>query len=105
MSGTQPADPLARLWEEHERALFPAGFRGADIENVELVLVDADVAGLVQRELNGGLDDSGVSLLWACVADLGKIVPLIDDEYCASYFARLLAMAKMAAVRCSPTAT
>ncbi|WP_254047366.1 hypothetical protein [Streptomyces aureus] len=101
----QPEDQLALLWEEHRRALYPDGFRGIDVEGVELILLDADVAGLVQRELNGGLDDSGIAILWACIADLDKIVTLIDSEYCASYFARLRTMAKLAAARSIPAAT
>ncbi|WP_234443591.1 hypothetical protein [Streptomyces sp. NRRL B-24484] len=100
-----PEDRLAPLWEEHRRALYPDSFRGVDIEGVELILLDADVAGLVQRELNGGLDDSGISMLWACIADLDKIVPLINSEYCVSYFAKLRTMAKLAAARYIPTAT
>ncbi|WP_344466522.1 hypothetical protein [Kitasatospora kazusensis] len=105
MNGAQPEDRLARLWEEHRRALYPDSFRGIDIEGVELILLDADVAGLVQRELNGGLDDSGIAILRACIADLDKVVTLINSEYCASYFARLRTMAKLAAARYIPTAT
>ncbi|MFE5944602.1 hypothetical protein [Streptomyces sp. NPDC056480] len=105
VSGSQPEDELARLWEEHRRALYPDSFRGIDIEGVELILLDADVAGLVQRELNGGLDDSGIAILWACIADLDKSLPLINSEYCASYFAKLRTMAKLAAARHIPTAT
>lgn len=105
MSGAQPEDRLARLWEEHRRALYPDSFRGIDVEGVELILLDADVAGLVQRELNGGLDDSGIAILWACIADLDKVVTLINSQYCASYFARLRTMAKLVAARYIPTAT
>lgn len=94
-TGAQSGEGLARLWEEHLRALFPGSFRGVDIEGVELVLLDADVAGLVQRELKGGLDDEGVADLWGCVADLDKIVPLINEAYCAAYFARLRTMARL----------
>ncbi|MER7515572.1 hypothetical protein [Streptomyces sp. NPDC126499] len=97
-------DRLAELWEEHRSAPFPPGFRGVDIEGVELVLLDADVAALVRRELDGGLDDDGVAALWACVADLGKVVPLIDEEYCAAYCVRLQAMARLAAARSVPSA-
>jgi hypothetical protein len=101
----QPASQLARLWEEHLSAPFPEGFRGVDVGGVDLVLLDADVAGLVQRELNGGLDDQGVAILWARIADLDKIVPLLNEEYCAAYFARLRTVAGHAAVRYIPTAT
>lgn len=105
LSGAQPEDRLARLWEEHRRAPYPDSFRGVDIEGVELILLDADVAGLVQRELKGGLDASGIAILWTCIADLDKIAPLINSEYCASYFAKLRTMAQLAAARYIPTAT
>ncbi|MFF7258678.1 hypothetical protein ACFZCL_00070 [Streptomyces sp. NPDC008159] len=96
---------LARLWEEHMSAPFPAGWRGTDIAGLDLVLVDADVAGLVRTELDGGIDDADVATLWARAAVLDKIVPLIDEEYCAAYFARLRAMARLAAAPHVPAAT
>lgn len=104
VGGAQPVGGLARLWEGHLRALFPDGFRGVDFDGVDLVLLDADVAGLVQRELNGGLDDRGIASLWGCIADLDKIVPLINEEYCASYFTKLRTMAQAAASPYIPTA-
>ncbi|MFD4907304.1 hypothetical protein [Kitasatospora purpeofusca] len=72
---------------------------------MDLVLLDADVAGLVQRELKGGLDDSGLACLWRCIADLDRIVPLINEEYCTSYFAKLRTMAQVAAAPYIPAAT
>ncbi|MEV7296863.1 hypothetical protein AB0N79_35395 [Streptomyces microflavus] len=105
VGGAQLEGGLARLWEDHLRALFPDGFRGVDFDGVDLVLLDADVAGLVQRELKGGLDGSGITYLWGCIADLDKIVPLINEEYCASYFAKLRTMAQVAAAPYVPTAT
>ncbi|MEU7282469.1 hypothetical protein AB0A69_27380 [Streptomyces sp. NPDC045431] len=104
VGGAQPDGGLARLWEDHLRAPFPDGFRGVDFDGVDLVLLDADVAGLVQRELKGGLDDNGIACLWGCIADLDKIVPLIHEEYCASYFAKLRTMAQVAAAPYIPTA-
>ncbi|MFI1583974.1 hypothetical protein [Embleya sp. NPDC020630] len=70
MSGARPENRLVRLWKEHLRAPFPASFRGVDVESVDFVLLDADIAGLVQTELNGGLDDNGIATLWARIADL-----------------------------------
>ncbi|MFD9412729.1 hypothetical protein ACFWBN_37790 [Streptomyces sp. NPDC059989] len=52
------------------QSLSPEGFRGVDFDGVDLVLLDADVADLVHRELNGGLDDSGIACLRGCIADL-----------------------------------
>ena len=92
------------LWEEHLRAPFPAGFRGVDFDGVDLILLDADVAGLVHRELDGGLDDAGVAILWACVAGLDKVLPLIGDAYCTSYYRRLRTTAAVTAARHLPGA-
>ncbi|MEU3791105.1 hypothetical protein [Streptomyces fructofermentans] len=105
VGGAQPEGELARLWEDHLSALFPDGFRGVDFDGVDLVLLDADVAGLVRRELNDGLDDSGIARLWGCIADLDRIVPRINEEYCASYFTKLRTMAQIAAAPHTPTAT
>ncbi|MER6678801.1 hypothetical protein [Streptomyces sp. NPDC000983] len=104
VGGVQPQGGLARLWEDHLRALFPDGFRGVDFDGVDLVLLDADVAGLVQKELNGGLDDLGIANLWGCITDLDKVVPLINEEYCASYFTKLRTMAQAAVAPYIPTA-
>ncbi|MEU6487359.1 hypothetical protein [Streptomyces sp. NPDC046887] len=103
---TSPSEAsLADLWQTHRHAPFPAGFRGVDLEGVELVLLDADVAALVQQELSTGLDGTGIAVLWACVSDLDRVRPLINEEYCATYFARLRTLAALAAGRHIPTAT
>ena len=104
MSEVQPGGRLTRLWEEYRRAPFPASFCGVDIEGVDLILLDANVAGLVQRELNGGLDSNGIATLWACIADLDKTLPLLNEEYCAAYFARLRKAARRVAARYIPAA-
>lgn len=96
---------LSSLWDEHMLAPYPSGFRGVDIAGVELILLDADVAGLVQRELHGGLDDEGVAILWGCIAALDKALPLIGDDYCATYYAHLRTMAEHVAARYLPAAT
>ncbi|MEU7021327.1 hypothetical protein ABZ990_11815 [Streptomyces sp. NPDC046203] len=102
--GARPVGGLARLWEEHRRALFPEGFRGVGFDGVDLVLLDADVAGLVRGELDGGLDDGGIASLWGRIADLDKVVPLINEEYGASYFTRLRTMAQVAVAPHTPAA-
>ncbi|WP_243869567.1 hypothetical protein [Streptomyces liangshanensis] len=105
MNGARPEGRLALLWEEHRRAPYPDSFRGVDVAGVDLTLLDSDVAGLVRRELSGGLDDSGVAILWACIADLDRVVASINSEYCGSYFARLRTMARLATAHHLPTAT
>ncbi|WP_206310072.1 hypothetical protein [Streptomyces sp. A0592] len=71
---------------------------------MELILLDADVAGLLHTELTKGLDGHRTAVLWACIAALDKAVPLIDEEYCAAYFARLRTLAGLAAARHIPAA-
>lgn len=97
-------DRLSPLWEEHLGAPFPPGFRGADFAGVDLVMLDSDAAGLVQRELDAGLDDAGVATLWTCIVRLDKVLPLIDDAYCASYYRKLRTMAGVVAARHTPGA-
>ncbi|WP_245173673.1 hypothetical protein [Streptomyces aureus] len=104
-NGAQSDDGLPRLWEEHLQAPYPESFRGVDFDGVALILLDADVAGLVRRELGGGLDGEGIAVLWACIAELDKVVPLLDEEYCASYFGRLRVMAGLVGARRLPAAT
>ncbi|MFI5527471.1 hypothetical protein ACIA8O_02835 [Kitasatospora sp. NPDC051853] len=95
---------LERLWEEHRSAPYPEGFRGVAVGEVELILVDADTAGYVLRELNGGLDPEGVAGLWACIAALDKALPLIHEAYCAAYFGKVRRAAMTAAARHLPSA-
>ncbi|WP_042457194.1 hypothetical protein [Streptacidiphilus jiangxiensis] len=102
---TEDGHDLARLWAEHRAAPYPASFRGVEVDGVDLVLLDAEAAGLVGRELEGVLDDLGVALLRACVEDLDKVVPLIGEASCAAYFDRLRTITRMAAVRGTPAAT
>ncbi|MFI1566852.1 hypothetical protein ACH4ZX_28015 [Streptomyces sp. NPDC020490] len=104
MSGPHHDERLSRLWEEHMRAPFPAGFRGVDFDGIDLILLDADVAGLVQWELEDGLDDDGVAVLWTCITRLDTILPLIGEDYCTAYYARLRLMAGDVAARYTPSA-
>ncbi|MDG4859055.1 hypothetical protein P8605_12970 [Streptomyces sp. T-3] len=97
-------DRLRPLWEEHRQAPFPGRFRGVNLAGVELVLLDSGVAGLVMEELGGGLNDDEVAILWVCITDLDKVLPLIDDEYCRNYYARLRVLAGLIAPGYVPSA-
>ncbi|GAB7188716.1 hypothetical protein ATKI12_8547 [Kitasatospora sp. Ki12] len=99
-----PRERLTLLWEEHRRAAFPESFRGVAVDGADLIMLDSDVAGLVERELERGLDGDGLARLWAGIGDLDRAVPLLDEEYCAAYFARLRTAAHLAASRHVPPA-
>ncbi|MGK5447847.1 hypothetical protein [Streptomyces radiopugnans] len=50
----------ARLWQEHLDAGFPADPRGAEFEDIDMVLLDADTAGCVYTwPDNGGALPAG----------------------------------------------
>ncbi|MFI6044233.1 hypothetical protein ACIA8C_21560 [Nocardia sp. NPDC051321] len=97
---------LAQLWAEHWSAPFPPRCRGVDIENVELVLVDADVAACVSVALSRALDDWRRRVLTKCIGDLERIMPHFEDEYEVEYFGRLhdmaLALAALEGVEMKP---
>ncbi len=84
---------VASLWEAHRNAAFPGRLRSVDIAGVEMVMLDADVAGCVSAWLNdgGNIDDRWWDVLAVRERHLERVVPeLSGDE--AAYFQRLLDM-------------
>jgi len=45
---------IEELWREHKLAAFPQGYRGKDVNGVDFVMLDADVAGCVDTFLSRG---------------------------------------------------
>ena len=52
-SGMSPEAEAWQLWDEHCRAPFPDRLRGMEIAGVDMVLLDADIAGCVTTWLGG----------------------------------------------------
>ncbi|MBO1416582.1 hypothetical protein [Streptomyces sp. FH025] len=102
---TGDGDGLAGLREEHWAAPFPEGIRGVEVNGVDLLMVDEAVANLVDRELDGGLDGDGVARLWSCIHELDQVLPGINEEYCAAFYARLRTLAGIAAAHHLPPAS
>ncbi|SDD10962.1 hypothetical protein SAMN05660690_3420 [Geodermatophilus telluris] len=91
-----PSGPssLADLWEEHRRSPFPTRLREADVDGVDLVTLDAGVAGCVRTVLAGGRlgpDDTG--LLRDAEAALGGLGTLDEQE--RAYVERLRTLAAL----------
>lgn len=88
---TEPEAAVARLWQEHLRARFPAALRGAELAGVDMVLLDADIAGCVSVWLNNGrtLDTERLGTLRDCIADLDQILPLLNEPEDRRYYQRL----------------
>lgn len=80
---------IEELWKEHESAVFPASCRGMDVRGVDLVVLDADVAGCVDTFVSGRkLSLFQLAMLGLCYRELADVVPALDGE-AKAYYARL----------------
>lgn len=88
----------ARLRQEHHDADFPADLRGAELEGIDMVLLDAETALCVQAWIDndGALDRKLEHILRACVEDLDVVVPKITDQSGRAYYERLRRLALLA---------
>ncbi|MEV6056995.1 hypothetical protein [Streptomyces sp. NPDC052107] len=82
---------VARLWQEHLDAKFPAGLRGAELDGIDLVMLDADIAGCVTTWRNNGgfLDVERLRILRDCITEFDKVLPLLVDTEELRYYKRL----------------
>ncbi|MFG2289728.1 hypothetical protein ACGFOU_27105 [Streptomyces sp. NPDC048595] len=93
----EPEAVVARLWQEHLRAPFPAALRGAEAAGVDMVLLDADTAGCVSVWLdNGGSLDAGRrGTLRDRLAELDRALPLLSAPGELRYCQRLRRLAQL----------
>jgi hypothetical protein len=83
---------LDALWKAHMRADFPRDARGAQPAGVDLVLLDAQVAGLVVTWHSGrgsALDHQRLDALCLWREDLDAALPLLPDGHASDYFRRV----------------
>ena len=68
---TAPEPDITAMWQAHYDRSFPPRLRGAEIGNIDLVLLDSDTAGCVSSWLsNGGhLDPERTQILEACTQE------------------------------------
>lgn len=85
------------LWQEHMRAPFPAGLRGADRADIDLVRLDADIAGCVStwQSNDGSLDAERQRILHNRIADLEQILPMLSATEDPDYWQRLHRLAQL----------
>lgn len=91
------------LWQAHRNRKFPARLRGAEVGDVDVVLLDACIAGCVSTWLsNGGhLDLKRSQALASFLEDLEQVLAVLDDAEGVEYLQRLrdLAVAVLARIR------
>ncbi|MGW0435334.1 hypothetical protein ACWDV4_22690 [Micromonospora sp. NPDC003197] len=88
-------EAVARLWNVHLRADFPDRLRGVDLLGVDMVMLDADIAGCVSTWLGnrGRLDRGRQEVLARCVADLDRVLLILVGQQERAYYGRLRTMA------------
>jgi hypothetical protein len=85
---------INQLWQEHLRDAFPSGCAGTEIDGVDLVLLDADTAGLVSHVVGGAtLSPVQTRILRKLIADFDRVLPQLPS-HAQSYFARLATIAR-----------
>ncbi|MFC8539100.1 hypothetical protein ACFUJY_34975 [Streptomyces sp. NPDC057249] len=79
------------LWQEHRDAEFPASLRGVEVEDIDMVLLDAGTAGCVSMWINNGgtLDPQSRRILRTCVEDLERVISQIGSPSGRRYYQRL----------------
>jgi hypothetical protein len=84
---------VAELWKTHCDAAFPSRLRSTDVAGVEMVVLDADVAGCISTWLTngGGIDSRRREILMNRERLLARVVPKLSGPE-VTYFQRLLDM-------------
>ncbi|MEU2762134.1 hypothetical protein [Streptomyces sp. NPDC007094] len=90
-------DALAQMNDAYWAMPFPMGFRGLDVEDQDMVMLDADTAGYVSRVLKGPLPEPSREGLIRLVGVFEKVLPAISDTYTIKYYTQARDVAVLAA--------
>ncbi len=90
-------DALAQMIAEHMRMPFPPDFRGREIDDQDMVMLDADAYGYASCVLKGPLDQQDRADLSRLTAVCEKTLPVIRDEYATKYYTHVRDLALLAA--------
>jgi len=98
------AEPLAvlvemsveELWQQHRIAQFPVELGGHDVDGVDYVMLDADIAGCVSTflERKHALDQWRTALLGLALGNVERLLPQLESSQ-REYFARLAQLARI----------
>jgi hypothetical protein len=88
---------VSALWTDHLGAAFPARLRGEEIAGVDVVMLDADIAGYVTSWEGRGRVSDGQRQhrLRQLLRDMDLVLDGLVDSPEVEYFARLRALAKL----------
>ena len=86
---------ISELWQEHLAAPFPPRLRGKDIDGIDFVMLDADIAGCVSSFLGyGKLNLYQTAVLGISYQHASHVVSILKDEE-AAYYKRLERLAEL----------
>ena len=83
------------IWQEHQEATFPSACRGVDIDGIDFVMLDADIAGCVSTFLKRRtLDLWRTAILGVCYRNVTYALAQMPVEG-RPYFQRLERLARL----------
>jgi hypothetical protein len=86
---------IEESWKEHDATPFPTGFQGKDVDGIDFVMLDADIAGCVDTFLErGNLNLFQTAMLGLCYRHASYVTPILNGEG-AAYFWRLERLAEL----------
>jgi hypothetical protein len=87
-------EQVRSMWARHLQGAFPARLRGEQIEGVDLVMLDAEIAGCVSTWIarRGELDEQRRDLLDRLVVETDTVIPYLTAEE-RFYYRRLQRLA------------
>ncbi|MFK4036485.1 hypothetical protein ACI2LC_11895 [Nonomuraea wenchangensis] len=88
---------LSHMMTERMAMPFPPGFRGLDVEDQDMVMLDADAYGLAMGVLEGPLSAQRRSRLTRLTSAFEKVLLVLDDQYAIKYYTHARDMVVLAA--------
>lgn len=86
---------IDKLWQEHLAASFPKGFHAKDVNGIDFVMLDANIAGCIDTFLErGALNLYQAAILGLSYRDVSYVIPILNEEG-AAYFWRLERLAEL----------
>jgi hypothetical protein len=83
------------IWQEHREATFPSVCRGHDVDGIDFVILDADIAGCVSSYLRRReLDLWRTAVLGVCYRNVSYVLGRMPVEG-RDHFERLERLARM----------
>ncbi len=89
------SEMLLGLWAEYQSSPFPKGVGGKDVNGVDFVMLDADVAGCVLAYLDRGTLDVWRTAILGLSYHRCEFVLSILNEEASAYYWRLGRMAEL----------